>query len=64
MIIIIMIKKKLAFCAKAGILQSFVSTSGRNQNNFLTDWPKKFQLSQVSFFTGHVQSNKDNTRKI
>ena len=33
MIIIIMIKKKLAFCAKAGILQSLVSTSGRNQNN-------------------------------
>ena len=54
MIIIIMIKNELAFCAKAGILQSFVSTSGRNQNNFLTDWPKKFQLSQVSFFTGHV----------
>ena len=59
-----MIKKKLAFYTKAGILQSFVSTSGRNQNNFLTDWPKKFQLSQVSFFTGHVSSNKDNTRKI
>lgn len=33
MVIIIMIKKKLAFCAKAGILQSLVSTSGRNQNN-------------------------------
>ena len=47
-------KEKLAFCAKAGILQSSVSTCGRNQNNFLTDWPKKFQLSQVSFFTGHV----------
>ena len=54
MIIIIMIKKELAFCAKAGILQSFVSACGRNQNNFLTDWPKKFQLSQVSFFTDHV----------